>query len=60
MRDVTKDKPAEDVRALFLVVREAITIAVPFVGLPNCMPACFGLVNELKQLGIEGADGPRR
>ncbi|CAI7596262.1 unnamed protein product [Penicillium glandicola] len=58
--DVTKDKTADQVRALFPAVREAITIATPFVGLPNCMPACFGLVNELKRWNIEEVEGPRR
>ncbi|KAB8268134.1 hypothetical protein BDV30DRAFT_230947 [Aspergillus minisclerotigenes] len=60
VQDITKGQTVEDVQALFPAVREAITIAVPFVGLPNCMPACFGLVNELKQWDIEEVEGPRR
>ncbi|KAL2826238.1 hypothetical protein BDW59DRAFT_161075 [Aspergillus cavernicola] len=59
-RDVTKDKSETEVRAIFTAVREAVTLAVPFVGLPNCMPACFGLVNELKGRGIEEVPAPRR
>ncbi|KAL3457182.1 hypothetical protein BJX64DRAFT_293354 [Aspergillus heterothallicus] len=52
-RSVTKHSSQEEVKARFIAVREAITIAVPFVGLPNTMPACFGLVNELRGRGIE-------
>ncbi|KAL4806520.1 hypothetical protein BDV18DRAFT_159692 [Aspergillus unguis] len=58
-RDVTS-QPQADIEETFRTVREAITLIVPFAGLPNTMPACFGLVNELKTRGIEGVDGPRR
>jgi hypothetical protein len=58
--DVAKDASQSDVKSLFTVVREAITMVVPIVGLPNCMPACFGLVNELKRWGIEDVPAPRR
>lgn len=60
VHDITSGRTKEEVRELFSAVREAITIAVPFVGLPNCMPACFGMVKELKQWGIEKVEGPRR
>ncbi|KAL5041107.1 hypothetical protein BDW71DRAFT_201640 [Aspergillus fruticulosus] len=60
VKDIPEGQTAEGVRTLFPAVREAITIAMPFVGLPNCMPACFGLVKELKQRGIEEVEGPRR
>ncbi|RDH27571.1 hypothetical protein BDQ94DRAFT_184431 [Aspergillus welwitschiae] len=60
VHDITSGWTKEEVRELFIAVREAITIAVPFVGLPNCMPACFGLVEELKQWEIEKVEGPRR
>ncbi|KAJ0415085.1 hypothetical protein BJY00DRAFT_305137 [Aspergillus carlsbadensis] len=66
-RSVTRHRSEQDaeVKARFIAVREAITLAVPFVGLPNCMPACFGLVNEIKGRGFGDADGggipgPRR
>ncbi|KAL2801107.1 hypothetical protein BJX66DRAFT_331292 [Aspergillus keveii] len=67
-RSVTKQNSEEgetDIKAQFIAIREAVTIAVPFVGLPNCMPACFGLVNEVKGRGFAGGDGggisgPRR
>lgn len=57
---MTKDSSEEDIKSIFTAVREAITIVVPFVGLPNTMPACFGLVNELKSRGIDGVPGSRR
>ena len=59
-RDVAKDKSEEEVKRIFTAVREAVTLVTPFVGLPNCMPACFGLVNELKERGITEVPGPRR
>lgn len=59
-RDVTKDKSQSEIRNVFTFLREAITLVVPFVGLPNTMPACFGLVGELKTQGIENVDGKRR
>jgi hypothetical protein len=58
--DVTKEHSESEVQEIFTAVREAVTLAVPFVGLPNCMPACFGLVNELKKHGIVDVPGPRR
>ncbi|KAL2853499.1 hypothetical protein BJX68DRAFT_264967 [Aspergillus pseudodeflectus] len=66
-RSVTKhsSEGEAEVKSRFIAVREAITLTVPFVGLPNCMPACFGLVNEIKGRGFAGGDGggipgPRR
>jgi hypothetical protein len=66
-RSVTKHSAEgeAEVKSRFIAVREAVTLAVPFVGLPNCMPACFGLVNEIKGRGFAGGDGggipgPRR
>ncbi|KAL2846459.1 hypothetical protein BJY01DRAFT_247243 [Aspergillus pseudoustus] len=60
-RSVTKQSSEEELKARFIAVREAVTIAVPFVGLPNTMPACFGLVNDLKGRGIpDGVEGSRR
>jgi hypothetical protein len=60
-RSVTKHNSEEEeeaeVKGRAIAVREAVTIAVPFVGLPNCMPACFGLVNEMKGRGFAGGDG---
>ena len=59
-RDVTKDKSETEVQESFTVIREAVTLAVPFAGLPTCMPACFGLVNELRGRGITDVPTRRR
>ncbi|KAL3481305.1 hypothetical protein BJX99DRAFT_253608 [Aspergillus californicus] len=59
-RAVTEDKSDVEIGPIFAAVREAITIVVPFVGLPNCMPACFGLVSELRGRGIEEVPATRR
>ncbi|KAH7409715.1 hypothetical protein BKA64DRAFT_720949 [Cadophora sp. MPI-SDFR-AT-0126] len=37
---------------LFAVIREALTLSMGFVGLPNVMPAIFGSVAELKKGNI--------
>lgn len=58
--DITEGKSKSAVRETFTIVREGLSIAVPFVGLPNCMPACFGLINKLQALGVEDVTAPRR
>lgn len=58
--DVTKEKSQAEAQEVFTIVREAVTLAVPFAGLPNCMPACFGLVGVLRGRGITDVPGPRR
>lgn len=48
-RDLTKQKSDNEVIEIFLTIREGITIIFPFVGLPNCIPACLGLIAELQK-----------
>ncbi|KAJ5783022.1 hypothetical protein N7457_004796 [Penicillium paradoxum] len=52
-RDATKDESDASVKEIFITVREALALVVPFVGFPSCMPAVFGLVNELRGRGID-------
>lgn len=52
-QDATKDESDENVKELFILVREALALAAPFVGFPSCMPAVFGLVGELRKRGID-------
>lgn len=52
-RDSIRDKSIEETKEIFRTVREAIAIAYPFAGLPNCVPACFGLVGVLRDLQID-------
>jgi hypothetical protein len=51
--DATKDESDANAKAIFIVVREALALAAPFVGFPSCMPAVFGLVGELRKRGID-------
>jgi hypothetical protein len=50
--DVLKRDGEGCVKELFSVIREAITVTMSFVGLPNTMPASFGLIAQLKQRNI--------
>lgn len=52
-RDLVEEKGNEQTKSLYLSFRHALSITWPFVGLPNCVPACLGLVNELRECGIE-------
>ncbi|TVY58572.1 hypothetical protein LCER1_G000208 [Lachnellula cervina] len=56
---VAKDKTT-DPKKFFTIIREAIAVVYPFVGLPNCVPACFGLVGVLREMGIDVDEDRRR
>jgi hypothetical protein len=47
------DLPDRDTLSLFLSIREALGLISCFVGLPNIMPAVFGLVGEMDSRNIE-------
>jgi hypothetical protein len=53
VRNATENEPAGSFEEVLTIVREAITIATPFVGLPNTMPAIFGLVAEIRARRVE-------
>lgn len=36
---------------MFLRLREAITIIFPYLGLPTCMPACYGMIGVIQRKG---------
>lgn len=40
---------------IFLRLREAITIIFPYVGLPTCIPACYGMIGVIQRKGPEFA-----
>lgn len=50
--DVTRNKSNDETLKVFMSLREAINIIFPFVGLPNCIPACLGLVAAMRTRGI--------
>lgn len=56
-RDLSKEKNKGEIQAMFLLFKHAINITWPFVGLPNCVPASLGLVNELREYGIAVSSG---
>lgn len=53
-RDLAKGKTAEETKALFASFKLALNLTWGFSGLPQCIPACLGLVGELRELGISG------
>ena len=38
---------------MFLRIREAITIAFPFLGMPACVPGCYGMIGVVERKGQE-------
>lgn len=45
---------------LFAPIREALTMSVGFVGLPNIMPAVFGCIAELKKRHVSDIQAKER
>ncbi|CZR55557.1 uncharacterized protein PAC_05445 [Phialocephala subalpina] len=58
--DLVKTRGVEEAKNIFSIIREAIAVIYPFVGLPNCVPACLGLVGVLRGLGIDFDEDRRR
>ncbi|KAH8597493.1 hypothetical protein B0O99DRAFT_77530 [Bisporella sp. PMI_857] len=48
---LTTDSTEEKSEEMFLRLREAITIIFPYLGLPNCMPACYGMIGVVQRKG---------
>ncbi|KAH8660423.1 hypothetical protein BX600DRAFT_514030 [Xylariales sp. PMI_506] len=57
--DVTQDSTPEASQKLFQRVREGITCIYPFVGVPACMPACYGMIGVLERKGESYGDTTR-
>ncbi|KAH8698728.1 hypothetical protein BGW36DRAFT_426420 [Talaromyces proteolyticus] len=53
--DVTTEYTPEKSEALFLRIREAISIIFPYVGIPQCIPACYGMIGVVQRKGQEYA-----
>ncbi|KAF4218738.1 hypothetical protein CNMCM8980_004503 [Aspergillus fumigatiaffinis] len=45
----------EESEVLFLRIREALTIVYPFLGMPCCIPACYGIIGVIQRKGPEYA-----
>lgn len=52
---LTSKSSEEESEAIFLRLREAITIIFPYLGLPNCMPACYGMIGVVERKGKQYA-----
>jgi len=51
-RDIVSGKSNNDKKAIFFGMKRATNLTWAFVGLPNCIPACLGLINELRRDNI--------
>ncbi|KEF54720.1 uncharacterized protein A1O9_09162 [Exophiala aquamarina CBS 119918] len=49
--DLTATATPEQSEYMFLRFREAITIIFPYLGLPTCMPACYGMIGVIQRKG---------
>ncbi|SCO91152.1 uncharacterized protein FRV6_15280 [Fusarium oxysporum] len=49
--DITFDSTTEASEKLFLSTREAITIVFPYIGMPTCIPACYGMIGVVERKG---------
>jgi hypothetical protein len=50
---LTTNATPEESRKMFLRIREAITIAFPFLGMPACVPGCYGMIGVVERKGQE-------
>ncbi|KAF9890059.1 hypothetical protein FE257_006739 [Aspergillus nanangensis] len=49
--DITANANPGDSEKTFLRLREAITIAFPYVGMPTCIPAYYGMIGVVQRKG---------
>ncbi|KAM5346009.1 hypothetical protein ACJ41O_011870 [Fusarium nematophilum] len=49
--DMTFDSTPEASEKTFLCLREAITIIFPYLGMPTCIPACYGMIGVVQRKG---------
>ncbi|KAJ4264144.1 hypothetical protein NW764_015952 [Fusarium oxysporum] len=52
---VTGQSTPSESQQVFLRLREAITIIFPYLGLPTCIPACYGMIGVVERKGSEFA-----
>jgi hypothetical protein len=56
---ITADMSPEDSMETFRRLREAITIVYPFLGMPSCIPACYGIIGVIQKRGSQYASDDR-
>lgn len=52
---ITNQLTPSESEQVFLRLREAITIIFPYLGLPTCIPACYGMIGVVERKGSEFA-----
>lgn len=53
--DITATSDQDESQTIFLRLREAITIIFPYLGMPTCIPACYGMIGVIQRKGREYA-----
>ncbi|KAG9243371.1 hypothetical protein BJ878DRAFT_583243 [Calycina marina] len=49
--DITINSTPDESQKIFVRLREALTIVFPFLGLPTCIPGCYGMIGVLERKG---------
>lgn len=49
--DLTRHSLPAESEKIFLEMREAITIVFPYLGMPTCIPACYGMIGVVQRKG---------
>ncbi|KIV87319.1 hypothetical protein PV11_02874 [Exophiala sideris] len=49
--DLTVSATPQESETIFLRLREAITILFPYLGMPTCIPACYGMIGVVQRKG---------
>ncbi|KAF5262574.1 hypothetical protein FOXYS1_6697 [Fusarium oxysporum] len=57
--DLTTNASPEDSRKIFMQIREAITIVLPYLGMPMLVPACYGMIGVVNRKGLSYAQTER-
>jgi hypothetical protein len=53
--DLTQSSTPQRSEQIFLRLREAITIIFPYLGMPTCIPACYGMIGVVQRKGQDYA-----
>ncbi|KAI1776937.1 hypothetical protein F4818DRAFT_363565 [Hypoxylon cercidicola] len=53
--DITATATPIESEQTFLHLREAITISFPYLGMPTCIPACYGMIGVVQRKGSKYA-----
>ncbi|KAH7133898.1 hypothetical protein EDB81DRAFT_950122 [Dactylonectria macrodidyma] len=51
--DLISGQPDERAKEIYASMKAGLTLTFPFVGLPHCIPACMGLIGQLRDRNID-------